>query len=747
MNQSLLKLQIGPVQDFIAQARSTRDLWSGSYLLSWLMATGINNLLQRLAEEGVGEEDMRRALVFPDPGLQPLLQLRQPSLFPPPIPLNAASLNAELLTPSLPNIFLARLPLERAKATELAEGVARGIEAEWKRIAEHSWRFCEKNGLVTETLKTRFDRQVDRFLSIAWQVQEMAASKEAKAVLGALPDGAAAVGKLGDAPPGAWAFAATLALNSWELDAVRQIREFKAWRASSECPGPAQEKDSLSGREEQIVGGADWWKSCVGTRQPHATLFRERHKGEYLGATNLIKRVWHLGYPELEHHLHAGRDREGKRIDFTFPSTLHITSHDPAKNEDDPGEPTPEDLPEGLDRYLAVLALDADAMGQWMSGAKFDTLVTEERLRDFSARLSRFGLSCARPIVEACDGRLIYSGGDDVLALLPADTALQCAKFLRDAFKGQPDFIEELKSLAGALIEKHKEKAAASGKPWDQYHRSPHLVAAAAGQLFAKPAQPHQHLRRIDTGTDLALPAQADVSAGLAIAHFKSPLQDVVRAAQAAERRAKRKLGRSAVAVTLVKRSGETIEWGSQWDSGGLETYGALMAALQESAVSNKFPHRVVELIEGYLTETSPLAAKSVEPFEGFSVLEVALREYRYALDRQGQNKDAPEFFKLLELAAEKPEAPGKLAIYLGQIRKEAQERLNEAKRGPAKWSSLPEQERRHLEHGPIEQPLQALIGLCQTVAFISRSLPEERREARSLQSEMKNPAERHPVS
>ena len=166
-------------------------------------------------------------------------------------------------------------------------------------------------------------------------------------------------------------------------------------------------------------------------------------------------------------------------------------------------------------------------------------------------------------------------------------------------------------------------------------------------------------MRRINTGTDLALPAQADVSAGLAIAHFKSPLQDVVRAAQAAERRAKRKLGRSAVAVTLVKRSGETIEWGSQWDSGGLETYGALMAALQESAVSNKFPHRVVELIEGYLTETSPLAAKSVEPFEGFSVLEVALREYRYALDRQGQNKDAPEFFKLLELAAEKPEAPG----------------------------------------------------------------------------------------
>ncbi len=38
MNQALLKVQIGPVQEFIAQARSTRDLWSGSFLISWMMA-------------------------------------------------------------------------------------------------------------------------------------------------------------------------------------------------------------------------------------------------------------------------------------------------------------------------------------------------------------------------------------------------------------------------------------------------------------------------------------------------------------------------------------------------------------------------------------------------------------------------------------------------------------------------------------------------------------------------------------
>jgi hypothetical protein len=35
---ALLRVQIASPQEFIAAARSTRDLWSGSYLLSWLIA-------------------------------------------------------------------------------------------------------------------------------------------------------------------------------------------------------------------------------------------------------------------------------------------------------------------------------------------------------------------------------------------------------------------------------------------------------------------------------------------------------------------------------------------------------------------------------------------------------------------------------------------------------------------------------------------------------------------------------------
>jgi len=94
----------------------------------------------------------------------------------------------------------------------------------------------------------------------------------------------------------------------------------------------------------------------------------------------------------------------------------------------------------------------------------------------------------------------------------------------------------------------------------------------------------------------------ADCSVGIAIAHFKAPLQDVVREARAAERRAKKQLGRSAVAVTLFKRSGETIEWGCKWDNGGLDLYRALAQALRSDQLSNKFPYRFAELLSAYVT-------------------------------------------------------------------------------------------------------------------------------------------------
>ena len=74
-SSALLKFQIGPVQDFIAQARSTRDFWSGSFLLSWLVAAGIRELGRQLAKGSLIPSECfakaRESLIFPAVEAQP----------------------------------------------------------------------------------------------------------------------------------------------------------------------------------------------------------------------------------------------------------------------------------------------------------------------------------------------------------------------------------------------------------------------------------------------------------------------------------------------------------------------------------------------------------------------------------------------------------------------------------------------------------------------------------------------------
>lgn len=42
-----LHFMIGPVQEFISQARRTRDFWAGSFLLSWLSGVAVREALKQ----------------------------------------------------------------------------------------------------------------------------------------------------------------------------------------------------------------------------------------------------------------------------------------------------------------------------------------------------------------------------------------------------------------------------------------------------------------------------------------------------------------------------------------------------------------------------------------------------------------------------------------------------------------------------------------------------------------------------
>lgn len=140
----------------------------------------------------------------------------------------------------------------------------------------------------------------------------------------------------------------------------------------------------------------------------------------------------------------------------------------------------------------------------------------------------------------------------------------------------------------------------------------------------------------------------------------------------------------------MFKRSGEIAEWGCQWQSHGLGLYQAIAARLDSEALTAKFPHRVCQLLEPYLTTRADLSKLSDATDFDATVSAIIEREFAHAVSRQSQQGTA--------------EANAQALLPLL---------------------------REYLEHltttsdSPAQTKLQALIGLCTTVAFAHRTLPQ----------------------
>jgi CRISPR-associated protein Cmr2 len=145
------------------------------------------------------------------------------------------------------------------------------------------------------------------------------------------------------------------------------------------------------------------------------------------------------------------------------------------------------------------------ADGDWM-GELIAALATRGEQRRFSATLARFARERVPAIVQEGEGALIYAGGDDVLSLLPLHTALDTAMRVARAFRDE---------LA----------------PWATSKRTPSL------------------------------------SAGLAVVHAWSPLEDGLFAAREAEKKAKARKEKNALAVAVHKRSGGPLPVCGGWNA------------------------------------------------------------------------------------------------------------------------------------------------------------------------------------
>jgi CRISPR-associated protein Cmr2 len=211
--------------------------------------------------------------------------------------------------------------------------------------------------------------------------------------------------------------------------------------------------------------------------------------------------------------------------------------------------------------YYALIQMDGDRMGAWMAGnepefqrrfadtwhpqvrasaaAKFGHLPAMRRYFESprpasparhvltSAVLNDFSTHVARHVVEQVfKGKLIYSGGDDLLAMVSVDDLLPCMLLLRACYSGVGDGSDGLPGFDD-------------------------LKRMQLGRGYVRLGD--RLLQMMGT--------QATASIGAIVAHHQAPLSAVLRELRAAEQQAKRHLdgSRNAFCVRVMKRGGGEV--------------------------------------------------------------------------------------------------------------------------------------------------------------------------------------------
>lgn len=520
--ESLLAIALGPVQEFIATARRTRDLYAGSRLLSEAARAAAEALLPEVGAEG---------FIFPAPK-------------------DAEELE-RLGEAGIPNVLLVRVPAGK-DAARLGEKALEAARAYLRGRAKAV--FARGHVRHKEALD-----QVEDFLEGYYAhvpLQDKDAYPKARERVMAL------------------------------LAARKNTRDFApvAW-------GGPEYKSSLDGARESVLVLPEG-------RERALRLRLGLREGEYLSGPDLLKRWWETetGFVSTTHMaampfwegirragkeaaLHQGlkelAELAGEGVEArTYHPVLAETpfrewdvrllyesrlEEFPALAED--GERLEaarkrlrallQELGLGAPgSYYALLHADGDRMGE-----AIDRQADPGRHRALSRKLSLEFAQRVGSVVMDLGGGLVYSGGDDVLALLPLHTSLRAAWALAERFR---------------------------------------QVMAEFGSNGEAPS----------------------LSVGLAVVHHLEPLQDALDLVRRAERLAKEggdgEAKRNALCVVYSPRSGAEVWARGRWDQTPRLTQRLLRYAdlLRAGEVPSRAAYELRELLRqrGALSEEALVA-------------------------------------------------------------------------------------------------------------------------------------------
>lgn len=450
-----LHMSIGPVQTFVEQSRRTRDLWASSYLLSFLAASAMHRAV------GAGGD-----LVSPQMASNRLWQWLEDRT------------RALPDTGSAPNQFT--IAVRRGMdGPGLAAAARRGFEEAWSKIATAVWAqfvsaLATSNGATTAI----WERQVAGFWELAWIVDgdELPTGLRARKGWRTL--------ELPDEPGDKCTVIPELQELSGEIRARgadtrarqdlfwEQIRGGKQVGALDLDPEERLSAIALIKRLFPLVANSALGRPLDQVRWPSTVdLAAIPWSERVVSAAPAAARTYANAVVEVRG---AGARSGGvsaqvktapggdagafTAIDANWFQASYVTTAElePPLAADDRGR---------LGALLAALHKAVDAAGQPLGappiyyallladGDRLGTLRGPLGAARLSASLGRFSEG-VEALIEARRGVTVYAGGDDVLALLPIDRALDCAAALecsyRAAFEDNP-----LATLSAAVVFAH----------------------------------------------------------------------------------------------------------------------------------------------------------------------------------------------------------------------------------------------------------------------------------------------------
>ncbi|UNC93168.1 type III-B CRISPR-associated protein Cas10/Cmr2 [Candidatus Contubernalis alkaliaceticus] len=389
---SLIGFNVGPVQSFIAAARKVEDLWSGSYLLSYLTETAMKSVLKQAKTKGVEAK-----MVFPDRTLDML---------------DSNQWGDEVEVASLPNRFVCLIEQGQEESAQFCIVAKERVYEEFLNLCKSGVdEVFKKSNVNINVLKEMVQKQVEATLEVFWVVEEL--GHDYNETRHNLERHLAAI------------------KNNLKYPQVRQEGII-----CSVCGSHEALRENIPQKDDTIYLIKKELKKTWNKRNETYKSTEPEDNGriknnEFLCGVCLGKRT-------SREFFRKKRKVSDKYFNY-FPSTITFA--------------------EG-NNYYGILLADGDNMGKWFKG-DISLLNTGspgiELQQKISKRLTDFSQNTVPKLVKKFGGRLIYAGGDDLLAFVPMSNILSLALELRNAFGSKEKGLAPEATMSAGIVIAHVE--------------------------------------------------------------------------------------------------------------------------------------------------------------------------------------------------------------------------------------------------------------------------------------------------